>query len=102
MGDRFIKFAVSVEAFEEKISSILFKYEYEDAVQIFFIKLSSFTKFYEDLHQDEFFRTFLQYFLAIGNHLNANTFRSNAKAFRIENIDKSYLLTGQDKETSLF
>lgn len=44
----------------------------------------------------------MKYFLAIGNVLNANTFRGNAKAFRIENIDKSYLLTGQDKETSLF
>lgn len=49
-----------------------------------------------------FFQTFLEYFLAIGNFLNANTFRGNAKAFRIENIDKSYLLTGQDKDTSLF
>ena len=54
------------------------------------------------MREDEFFQTFLEYFLAVGNVLNANTFRGNAKAFGIENIDKSYLLTGTDKETSLF
>lgn len=102
LADKFINFACNVEALQEKISSILFKYEYEEIVQIFFCKLSNFSKFYEDLHEDLFFQTFLEYFLAIGNVLNANTFRGNAKAFRIENIDKSYLLTGTDKETSLF
>lgn len=72
-----------MEALEEKISSILFKYEYEETVQIFFSKLTTFSKFYEDLHEDLFFQTFLEYFLAIGNVLNANTLRGNAKAFRI-------------------
>ncbi len=40
--------------------------------------------------------------LAVGNIMNEGTFRGNAKAFRIQNIDKSYLLIGQDNETSLF
>jgi hypothetical protein len=40
--------------------------------------------------------------LAVGNYLNCKTNRGNARAFRIENIDKTYLLLGHDKETSLF
>jgi hypothetical protein len=54
------------------------------------------------LHQDKFFHCFLEHLLIVGNYLNAGTHRGNAKAFKIENIDKSYLLIGQDKETSLF
>jgi hypothetical protein len=34
--------------------------------------------------------------------MNGKTNRGNAKAFRLENIDKTYLVIGQDKQTSLF
>jgi hypothetical protein len=40
--------------------------------------------------------------LVLGNFLNCKTARGNARAFRIENIEKTYQLMGQDKETSLF
>ena len=36
LADKYIKFACSIEAFEEKITSILFKYEYEDTIKMFF------------------------------------------------------------------
>ena len=97
LADRFTHFACKLDSLPEKIESILFKFEYENTAANFFNKLAVFVKFYEELHGDAFFHCFLEYFLKIGNFLNAGTPRGNAKAFKIENIDKSYLLIGQDK-----
>ena len=102
LADQYIKFACSIISYEEKAGAILFKCEYEESMKLFFDKLEQFCRFYDELQQDLFFQTFLEYFLAMGNILNAGTFRGNFKSFRIENIDKSYLLIGQDNETSFF
>lgn len=64
--------------------------------------MQEFVAFFEDIKDDRFFQAFLEYLLAVGNFLNLGTHRGNARAFRIENIEKTYLLLAQDKQTSLF
>ena len=55
-----------------------------------------------DLEKDAFFQTFLSYLLSVGNFMNNDTSKGNAYGFKLESIEKSYSLMGEDKKTSLF